>query len=117
MGVLDDKDRWGPAGRRGRIDQHGQPPSTRIGIDLRQFDIGIGDAQQVLEQQHVLRHHFGSLRPDPRPGGGRIKVLDANGCAQQFCYGMEWDLAGVRLAEGSEHVNTLGAGYRRNFTH
>ena len=35
-----------------------------------------------------------------------VKTLDAGGRAQQPRNGMEWDLAGVRFAEGGEHLHT-----------
>ncbi len=49
MGVLNDIDRRGFPGQRRGIHQRGQPPPTSIRIDLRQSNIGIGDAQQVIK--------------------------------------------------------------------
>ena len=31
------------------VDERGQPPPTRIRIDLRQSNIRIGDTQQIIE--------------------------------------------------------------------
>ena len=59
VGVLDDIDHPGFAGQRGGVDQRGQPPPPGIGIDLGQRDLRVGDAQQILEQQHVLGVSFG----------------------------------------------------------
>src|ERR1700741_1265505 len=41
-------------GQLGGIDQRGQPPPPRIGVDLGQLPLGIGDAQQLIEQQQIL---------------------------------------------------------------
>ena len=37
------------------VDQRGQPASSRIRVDLGQRHIGVGDAQQIIKQQQILR--------------------------------------------------------------
>ena len=46
-----------------------------------------------------------------------VKTLDSGGCAQQPGDGVEGNLAGVRLAEGGEHLNTTGGYLRSNLAH
>ena len=67
--ILHDEDRRFGAGQLGGVDQRGQPPSSRIGVDLGQLDIGIGDARQVIKQHEVLRIGVGNLRPHLCPCG------------------------------------------------
>ena len=62
--ILDDVDRRCFPGQGGGVDQSGQPPPPGIRIDLGQLDVGVGDAQQVLEQQQVLGVGVGILGPD-----------------------------------------------------
>ena len=54
--------------RRG-VDQCGQPAPPRVRVDLGQRHVGVGDAQQIIEQQQILRVGIGDLFPDPGPGG------------------------------------------------
>ena len=117
MGVLNDIDRRGLAGQRGGIHQRGQPPPTRIRINPRKRHIRVGDAQQVIEQHQILGVCVGNLGAHSIAGGLLVKTLDAGGRAQQPRHGMEGDLAGVRLAEGGEHLHTTGARHRRHLAH
>src|SRR6476661_5576210 len=50
-------------------------------------------------------------------GGLRAKTIDACRSAEQPRDGMEWDLTGVRLAEGGEYLNIAVTSHRRNFVH
>jgi hypothetical protein len=95
MGILNDIHRRGLARQRRGIHQCGQPPSTGIGIDSGQGSVGIGDSEQVIKQQQVLRLRVGKLSPYPRSGGIGVNTLDAGDRTQQPCHGMEGDLAGV----------------------
>ncbi len=89
MGILNDIDCWGLAGQRGGIHQRGQPPPPGIGIDCRESDIGIGDAQQVVEEQQVLRLRVGNPRPYLCTGGWAVQIAHAAGCTQQPRHDME----------------------------
>ena len=91
MRVLNDIDRRGFAGQRRGIHQRGQPPPTRIGIDLRQRNIGIGDAQQVVEQQQILGVGVGNPVAHAIAGGLPVKTLDA-----------EWPRAAAARPHGRE---------------
>ena len=43
------------ARQRHGVDQRGQPAPPRIRVDLGQRHVGVGDAQQIIEQQQILR--------------------------------------------------------------
>ena len=73
MRVLDDeKSRFG-ARQRGGVDQRGQLAPPRIGIDLRRRYLGVGDAQQIVEEQQVLRVGTGDLFAHPARGRLRLR--------------------------------------------
>ena len=93
--VLDHIDRRFGAGQRRGIDQRRQPPPPGIRIDLRQLHLGIGEAQQVMQQQHVLGVGVGNAVAHSIASGLPVKPLDAGGRAQQPRDGMEGDLVGV----------------------
>ena len=115
--VLDNKDRRFGAGQRRRIDQRRQPPPPRIRGDLRQLHIGVGDAQQVIDQQQILGVCLGNAVAHPIASGLPVKPLDAVDHAQQPCHDMERDLAGVRLAEGGEYVGATATRQHRHVAH
>ena len=46
-----------------------------------------------------------------------VKTLDTGGRAQQPRDGVEGDLAGVRLAEGGEHLHPAPTRHRRHLAH
>jgi len=52
--ILDDEQRRVGARQRRGVDQRGQPTPPRIGVDLGQRDVRVGDAEQVIEQQQIL---------------------------------------------------------------
>jgi hypothetical protein len=57
--VLDDEQRRLGACQRRGVDQCGQSAPSCIRIDLRQRQFRIGDAEQVIEQQQILRVDIG----------------------------------------------------------
>ena len=57
------------AGQRRGVDQRGQPAPPRIRIDRGQRHVGVGDAQQIIEQQQILRVGIRDSFPDPGPRG------------------------------------------------
>jgi hypothetical protein len=93
--VLDDIDRWDLAGQRGGIDQRRQPPPPGIRIDLGQLHLGIGDAQQVIEQHQVLGLGIGHPGPYLRAGGWAVQITHAGGCTQQSRHDVKRDVTGV----------------------
>ena len=117
MRVFNDIDRWKLAGQRGGIDQRGQPPAPGIGIDLGQLHLGIGDAQQVIEQQQILGVCIRHPRAHPVTSSRGIQATHTEGCPQQPRHDMEGNIGGVRFAEGAEHLDTLGGGQRGDLTH
>ena len=117
MGVLNDIDRRGFTRQRGSIHQRGQPPPTGIRIYPRKSNIGIGDPQQVIEQHQVQFINVRKPCPYPGAGGLCVKTIDAGARTQQPRHGIERDLAGVRLAESGEHLDTTGGRHRRHFAH
>jgi hypothetical protein len=96
------------AGQRRGIDQRGQPPPPRVGVDCRQRDVGIGDAQQVIEEQHVIRLGVGHPGPHLRAGFRGIQIGHPEARTQHPPHQIERDVARVRFAEGGEHVDTTG---------
>ena len=54
MRVLDYKQRRLTTGQRRGIDQRGQPPPPGVGLDIGQLDVGIGDAEQIVQQQQIF---------------------------------------------------------------
>ncbi len=117
MRVFNDIDRWDLAGQGGGIDQRGQPPPPGIRIDLGQLHLGIGDAQQVIEEQHVLRVGVGGLSPRPRTSSRTIKTPYPGGSAQQPSHHMERDVGGMGFAVSREHLDPLGGGQRGDLAH
>ena len=95
MRVLDDIDRWDLAGQRGGIDQRGQPPPPGIGIDRRKSNLGIGDAQQVIEEQHVLGVGIRDPRAHSVTSGRAVQIAHADGCPQQPRHDVEGNVGGV----------------------
>ncbi|BDB40678.1 hypothetical protein IWGMT90018_11240 [Mycobacterium kiyosense] len=106
--VFDDEDGGGMPGQRRGIDQRGQPPSPSIRIDLGQPHLRVGDAQQVLQQQHIRGGRVGYQCPDSGPGGRIVEAVDAGGGAQQPRHDPERDVARVRVAAGGEHLDPAG---------
>ena len=78
---------------------------------------GSADAQQIIKQQQVLRVGVTNPVAQSIPRGLPAKTINTEGRAQQPRDGMEGHLTGVRLAEGSEHLNTTLARHHRNLAH
>ena len=53
--VFEDVEHRLGARQRHRVDQRGQPPPPRGRVDGRQLDIGVTNAQQVIQQHQILR--------------------------------------------------------------
>jgi hypothetical protein len=49
-------------------------------VDLGQRRLGVGDAEQVIEQQHILRIGIRDLFSHPGAGGFAVQVSHAAGC-------------------------------------
>ena len=60
----------------------------------------VGDTQQVVEQQQILRIGVGNLRPNPLPRGVIVEVADPYDRPQQPRHHMKRDVAGVGFTEG-----------------
>ena len=93
--ILDDVDRRALARQSGGVHQRGQPPPTSVGVDCGYSGARVDDAEQVIEQRHVLRVCIWKLASDPGAGRLPIETLDAGHRPQQARHGMKWDLAGV----------------------
>ena len=91
---------WLGAGQRHRVDQRAQPPPPRVGIDVGQRHVRVTNAQQVIEQDHILGIGVGNLCMHPCPRGLLVEIGDPGGIAQQPRRHMERNLTGMRLAEG-----------------
>ena len=87
------------------------------GSILGNSNIGIGDPEQVIKQQHILGVCVGNPVAHAIAGGLPVEPLDAGGGAQQPRDGVERDLTGVRFAVGGEHVDTPGGRYRGDLAH
>ena len=78
-----------------------------------QRHLGVGDAQQIIEQQQILRVGIGDLFPDPGAGGFAVEVGHAGARPQQPRHRMEGNVAGVGLAEGPKHLDPATGRQRR----
>ena len=113
MRILDDEQRRLGARQRRGVDQRGQPAPPRIRVDRGQRHIGVGDAQQIIQQQQILRVGIRKLFPELRAGGFAVQVGHAHAGPQQPRHRMERDLVGVGFAEGPKHVHpATGCGRR-----
>ena len=56
------------------VDQCGQPAPPRVRVDLGQRHLGVGDAQQVIKQQQILRVGIGNPCPHLRAGGFAVQI-------------------------------------------
>ena len=113
MSVLDDEQcRFGASQRRG-VHQSGQPASTRIRVDLRQRHIGVGDAEQIVEQQQgLIISTGGSHRSRARAGGVIVDISHAEASAQQLGHDVERDVTGVGFAHRPIHLDAATGGVR-----
>jgi hypothetical protein len=116
MRVLHDVNRRGFSGQRSGVHHCSQPAPTRIGIDPRKRGLGIADTEQILKEQRVLGLGVRKLTPDKGACGFYVQTVDAGGSAHQARHDMEWDLAGVRLAESGEHLHTALSSHRCNLS-
>ena len=98
--ILDDEQRRVAARQPRGVDQRGQPTPPRIRIDLRQRHIGVGDAEQIIQQQQILRVGTGQVSPQPGAGGVAVDVGHADGRPQQPRHRLEGNVARMRLAKG-----------------
>ena len=115
MRVLDDVERRFGARQRHGVDQGGQPAPPRIRVDLGQLHIGVGDAEQIIEQQQILRVGIRNLFADPRAGGSAVEVSHAGARPQQPGDHTEGDVAGVGFAERPIHLDAATGRQRGGF--
>ncbi len=92
------------AKRRG-VEQCGQPAPPRVRIDLGQCHFGVGDAEQIIEQQQILRVGVRDLFSRLRAGGVAVEVGHAAARPQQPRHHPEGDVTGVGFAEGPKHLD------------
>ena len=105
MRILDDEQRRFGAGQRHGVDQRGQPAPTGIRIDGGQRHLGVGDAEQIIKQQQILRVGVGYLFPNPSAGGVAVQGGHADAHAQQLGHHTEGNVTGVGFAEGPHHLD------------
>ena len=103
--VLDDEQRRLRARQGSGVDQRGQPAPAGLRVDWGQRHIGVGDAEQVIEQQQILRIGVVKSRPQLNPCGFAIKVGHAGARPQQSRHRLERNVAGVGFAEGPKHLD------------
>ena len=111
--ILDDEQRRLGARQRCRVHQRGQPAPPRIRIDLGQRHIGVGDAEQIIQQQQILRVGIGHIRPQPGAGGFAVEVGHTAARPQQPRHHVEGNVTGVGFAEGPKHLDPATGGQRR----
>ncbi len=86
----------------------------RIRVDLGQRHLRVGDAEQIIKQQQILRVGIGGdTRPQPRAGSFTLEVSHAAGRPQQPRHGMERDVARMGFAEGPKHLDPATGRKRR----
>ena len=95
------------------VDQCGQPAPPRIRVDLGQRHIGVGDAEQIIKQQQILRVGIGHTSAQPGAGGFAVEVSHAGARPQQPRHDMERDVTGMGLAEGPKHLDAATGRQRR----
>ena len=90
--VLDDEQRRCGARQPRGVDQCGQPAPPRIRVDLGQRHLGVGDAQQIIQQQQILRvgiRHVargpGSARPGRRGRRSRCRAQQPRSPHERGC--------------------------------
>ena len=101
------------ARQRRRVDQCGQPAPARVRVDLWQRHLGVGDTEQIIEQQQILRVGIRNLLPGPGAGGVAVQVGHAGARPQQPRDQMERDVTGVGFAEGPKHLDAATGRQRR----
>ena len=57
------------------------------------------------------------IRPARPADAGAVQAMHAGGCPQEPRHDMEGNVGGVRFAERSEHLDTVGGGQRGGLTH
>ena len=113
LGVIDDVKRRFSTGQRHGVDQGGQPAPPRIRIDLGQRHLGVGDAQQVIEQQQILRVCIRHAFANPGPRGFALQVFDPAQRAQQPRHRVEGNIVGMRFAVDPHHLDPATGRGRR----
>ena len=76
-----------------------QPPSPRVRADLGGRRVGVSDAHQVIEQQHIVIGGIGDLVAHLCARRLIVELGYSGGFAQQPRRHKKGDIAGVRLAE------------------
>jgi hypothetical protein len=65
---------------------------------------GIGDSQQIIEQQQILRVGVGELDTQTSSGSVAVEVSHSGARAQQARYSVKRNVAGVGFTEGPKHL-------------
>jgi hypothetical protein len=102
-------------GDRCGIHQRREPAPPGIGLDVGQFDVGIGDAEQVVQQQQIFGVGAGNSGADACTSLLAVEVVHAQPGAQQPRYRVEWDVDGMGFAVGGEHLHAAVAGQCSRF--
>ena len=113
--ILDEVERRFGAGQRRGVDQRGQPAPPGIRIDFGQCSIGVGDAQQILQQHEILGVGIRNLSPQLSPGRRTIEFAYPGRRPQQPRDHMERDVAGMGLAKCPHHLNPATGRQRGGF--
>ena len=87
------------------------------GSNLWQCHRTVADAEQVIEQQQVLRIRRREVEAYLAARRVAVEIANTGDCAQETGHRVERDTAGMRLADGFEHLDTTLGCCRRNVTH
>ena len=78
-----------------------------------QRHIGVGDAEQIIQQQQILRVGIRKSFAHPRAGGFAVEVGHAAARSQHPGHHLEGDVGSVGFAEGPKHLDPATGRQRR----
>jgi hypothetical protein len=117
MDVLDDVHRRISPFEGGGGDDRGQAPAPRIWSDVGQRYLGVADAEQVVDEQQILRVGVRESGSNVCSGLVGAKTFDAGGGSHQPGDHAERDIGGVGSAVRGEHWHTAAGRTRHGFAH
>ena len=104
LSVLNDVNRRCRARQRNTFDEVDKTTTSGVRIDVRTR--AGADAEQVIEQEQILRAGLGDLAADPRPSLLSCDTDNAENRAQQPGDHMQRDVASVGFAVSDEYLET-----------
>ena len=82
MRVLDHVQRRIGPGQRCGVEQSGEPPPSGVALNVGNFGVGIGDAEQVVEQAHIFGIVIGKADAELGACGCGVETFDPQAGAQ-----------------------------------